>query len=97
MNAIEVSPQEVTEEYMREHGLVFMDYYSWRVLGTREQVIDFSHEGMLFCEGCERDRLVDIYLDATGGAMLCRDWALDSSDPYDGRRKLMSWDAWQAE
>lgn len=92
-----INPAEVTEEFMRAHDLVFMDYYSWRILGTRKQVVDFAHEGMLFCEGSERERLTDIYLDATAGALICRDWGFDGVDPYEGRRKLMSWDAWQED
>ena len=96
MQAIEINQQVITEQYMRENGLVFMDYYRWRVLGTRQQVIEFAHEGMICCEGCERDRLTDIYLDATAGALLCRDWSFDGTDPYDGNRKVVSWEVFQA-
>lgn len=97
MKAIEINQQEITEEYMRENGLVFMDYYRWRVLGTREQVIDFAREGMMCCEGAERERLTDIYLEATSGALLCRDWSFDGSDPYGAEnRKVVSWDVFQA-
>ena len=91
-----INPTEVTEEFMRLHDLVFMDYYRWRILGTRKQVIDFAHEGMFYCEGCERDRLVDIYLEATSGNLICRDWGFDGTDPYEGNRKVVSWDVWQA-
>ena len=89
---------ELTEEYMREHDLVFMDYYRWRVLGTRTQVAEFAYEGMMYCEGSERERLMDIYIDATGGKLFCRDWGFyGNDDPYDGNRKLISWDAWKEE
>jgi len=97
MQAIAINPAEVTEEYMRENGLVFMDYYRWRILGTRKQVQEFAYQGMLECDGSARDRLTDIYIEATSGAMICRDWCFDGEDPYEGGRKLMSWDAWQAE
>ena len=96
MKAIAINPEEITEDYMREHGLVFMDYYRWRVLGTRKQVVEFAHEGMLCCEGSERDRLTDIYLEATAGALVCRDWCLDGVDPYEGNRKVVSWEVFQA-
>lgn len=40
---------------------------------TREQAIDKYYEGMVCCEGCERDRYTEIYCQLAEGKKICMD------------------------
>ena len=78
---------------MNNKDYVVMEYYDMRVVGERKDVMAFCEEGMVFCEGSERDRLVDIWLDAKAGRRFCQDWRIyDDKDPYAGRRRKMTWE-----
>lgn len=99
-----VKPSELTkvgalkskdfENWLAGHGLVVMDYYMDRIICTRRECIEFCLDGMGFCEGCERDRLMDIYLDAKAGELYCRDWFdYGKGDPVPNR-DLYTMEAW---
>lgn len=82
------------ENWLAGHGLVVMDYYMDRIICTRKECIAFCLEGMGCCEGCERDRLTDIYLDAKAGELYCRDWFdYGNGDPVPNR-DLYTMEAW---
>ena len=83
------------EKWLRKGDLVVMDYYMDRIICTRRECIAFCLEGMDYCEGCERDRLTDIFLDAKAGELYCRDWFdYGDGDPYEGLRELYTMEAW---
>lgn len=44
---------------------------------TREKAIMFYMDGILSCEGSERDRYVSIYVDLMSGKNVCSDGSLE--------------------
>ena len=41
--------------------------------GSREDAIKFYLKGMVVCDGCERDRYTNVYLDLISGKYVCSD------------------------
>lgn len=82
-------------DQLREMGIVIMHYYRWAVIATREQVIDFCEEARWCCEGCERERIDNVYFDVTQGKVVCRDY-FGHADRDANIRHYVTWQQFQA-
>ena len=48
-------------------------YGKKQVWDSRQNAVEFYLEGMMCCEGAERDRYTNIYLDLISGKSVCTD------------------------
>lgn len=54
-------------------AVTVITYGQKQIWDSRKDAIAFYLEGMAYCEGAERDRYTNIYLDLISGAKVCRD------------------------
>lgn len=48
-------------------------YGKWKTFKSREEAMTYFQEGMLACDGAERDRYTSIYFQLKGGATVATD------------------------
>ena len=72
-----------------------MEYYGWRISGTRRQVAGFAVSGALSCSGDKADRFNRILSDLRLHREVCRDWDPNLPDPLAGERIELTWREWE--
>ena len=71
-----------------------MEYYGWRVSGTRRDLASFVASGAVSCSGEKRERFERLLADLRAGRDVCRDWDTSGPDPLGGERVECDWEEW---
>ena len=54
-------------------SIIVICYGKKQIWDSRKNAVEFYLEGMMYCEGAERDRYTNIYLDLISGKSVCTD------------------------
>lgn len=68
-----VPTRKFIEELLSQGECVVICYNQAEVWQSRERASEFYLEAMCACEGCERERYMDVLLDLMAGRRLCHD------------------------
>ncbi len=58
---------------MAKKSVKVICYGEEKIWSSRKEAIEFYLEGISYCEGSERDRYINIYLDLINGLEVCTD------------------------
>ena len=58
---------------MKKRKICTICYGRERLWDSREEAMDFFWEGVIECDGSERERYLNVYEDLKAGKMICTD------------------------